>query len=204
MNLNIHPSDKEFLGLLQNCLAGDCRSQEKVYHQFHLYCTRICTAYIKDQRELEEVVNDGFVKIFMQLHRFDLSSSDIRFAFQGWIKKIMINTAIDHLRKYKHHLAAKFFVPEIVAVPCHDHVIEHIFCKEILEAIGRVSPRFRIVLKLFALTGCSHAEISKLLDITTSTSKSNLLRARKQLKTFLVKTERSGPELQEKNYAVIA
>lgn len=172
---------------MQNCFNGDARDQKKVYDLFLPYCVRVCSTYIMNKHELTEVVNDGFLKVFLQLHRFNSSSPDIVFRFQGWMKRIMINTAIDHLRKHKHYLSASFVAPEKVNLLCHENVIDRISCKEIIDAIRRVSPICGTVFKLYFLKGCSHCEIARLLDITESTSKSNLLRAKKQLKKILVR-----------------
>lgn len=187
MNKVARVTNKDILHLLQNCLAGERRDQKKVYNLFSLYCLRVCSPYIKNDNELAEVVNDGFVKIFTQLHRFDLSSPDLVYSFQGWIKKIMINTAIDHLRRNKNYLSLKLILPEKVSLPSYENPIDRISFKETIEAIGRVSPSYRIVFRLYALSGCSHREIARLLDISISTSKSNLSRARRQLKEILMK-----------------
>jgi RNA polymerase sigma factor (sigma-70 family) len=179
-------TNKEILQLLQNCLAGDSRGQKKIYNVFSLYCLRVCAPYIKNEHELAEVVNDGFVKIFAQLHRFDLTCSDLVYSFQGWTKKIMINTAIDHLRKTKKYQSAKLVLPEKISVRSFENPIDRISFKETIEAVNRVSPGYRLVFRLYALSGCSHREIANLLDISISTSKSNLSRARKQLKQMLI------------------
>jgi RNA polymerase sigma factor (sigma-70 family) len=185
MNKATQLTNKEILQLLQNCLAGDGRSQKKIYNVFSLYCLRVCAPYIKNEHELAEVVNDGFVKIFAQLHRFDLTCSDLVYSFQGWIKKIMINTAIDHLRRNKKYLSKKLVLPEKISLPSYENLIDRISFKETIEAVSRVSPGYRLVFRLYALSGCSHREIANLLNISISTSKSNLSRARKQLKEML-------------------
>jgi RNA polymerase sigma factor (sigma-70 family) len=187
MNKATQLTNKEILQLLQNCLAGDSRGQKKIYNVFSLYCLRICAPYIKNEHELAEVVNDGFVKIFAQLHRFDLTCSDLVYSFQGWTRKIMINTAIDHLRKNKKYQSTKLVLPEKISLPSYENPIDRISFKETIEAVNRVSPGFRLVFRLYALSGCSHREIANLLDISISTSKSNLSRARKQLKEILIR-----------------
>jgi DNA-directed RNA polymerase specialized sigma24 family protein len=84
MNKGTQLTNKEILHLLQSCLAGDRRDQKKIYNAFSLYCLRVCAPYIKNDHELAEVVNDGFVKIFAQLDRFDLYQPPISWTvFKG-------------------------------------------------------------------------------------------------------------------------
>jgi RNA polymerase sigma-70 factor (ECF subfamily) len=178
--------DTEIRCLLQRCLDGDAMGQKKVYNQFFPYCLRVCSFYIKNDDDLAEVVNDGFVKVFRQLPRFDLSSRNLVFSLQGWMKRIMINTAIDHLRKYKHYLSASFVGPEGTLLSATEDPVDYLGYKRIIAAIAKVSPGYRVVFRLYFLRGCTHREIAGLLDITISTSKSNLLKARRQLKKFLI------------------
>lgn len=140
----------------------------------------ICLRYSRTRDEAVEIVNDGFIKIFTKLDKYTKGLS-----FKGWLRKVMINSAIDyHRRNEKHHLSldishAKYEFPSETIL---DELSEH----EIIAAIRLLPPSYRIVFNLFVIEGFKHNEIADLLNISVGTSKSNLAIARNKLQKILI------------------
>jgi len=147
----------------------------------------ICYRYAKDSDEAKDLLQDGFMKIFRSLHKYNFSGS-----IEGWMRRLMINSAIDHYRKYKNifSLSEKNI---LIAEEEIDNEEEEIYSgfntQMIMEAIQNLSPAYRTVFSLFAIEGYSHKEIAEKLNISIGTSKSNFSKARmnlrKQLETKL-------------------
>ena len=167
--------------LITGCKKGNRRSQRLLYEQYYGFAMAICLRYSDTYDRAVEVVNDGFLKIFIKLDMYSPDKS-----FKGWIRRIMINGAIDHFRKeQKHtrqntleHYEAASFAPTVIQKMSYDEVIHQ---------IQLLSPSYRAVFNLYVIDGYKHLEISKLLNISIGTSKSNLSRAREQLQKALKK-----------------
>lgn len=148
----------------------------------------ICDRYTGKQEDALEILNDGFLKIFREIHHFSPAYADVISSFKGWLRKIMIYTAIDHFRKHhKHQMVAQLddVVYQLPAVG--DTALEKMSYEEIIRAIQQLSPAYRTVFNLFVIEGLSHEEIAEQLDISSGTSKSNLFKARMQLQKILFK-----------------
>jgi len=150
----------------------------------------VCLRYSKDRTEAEDIAQDGFIKIFQNIKSFDNKGS-----FEGWMKKIMINTALDRFRK-RNKIYAVEDIGEYVDDYNYEDTISEINAKDLLKLIEELTPRYKIVFCLYAIEGYSHNEISKMLNVTESTSRSNLVRARNILQEK-VKTFYNVPELIE-------
>ena len=148
----------------------------------------ICDRYTNNQEDAVEILNDGFLKIFKEIHHYKPAYADVVSSFKGWLRKIMVYTAIDHFRKnHKHQMVTDLdnVVYQLPAV--NEDAIEKLTHEEIIRAIQDLSPAYRTVFNLFVIEGLSHDEIAEKLDISTGTSKSNLSKARKQLQKILFK-----------------
>ncbi len=126
-----------------------------------------------------EVVNDGFIKVFMNMRHYDKERS-----FKGWFRRILINTAIDNFRSNKnhyHHLDAE----DQTISNFNDNIIDTMSANEILNLVQCLPPAYKLVFNLYALEGYKHSEIAEKLNISIGTSKSNLAKARNKLKTAI-------------------
>ncbi len=171
---------------IRGCTLNKRESQKKLYSSFYGYAMSICHRYTTNEEDAIEILNDGFLKIFGEIYRFKPAYTDIISSFKGWIGKIMVYTAIDHFRKnQKHKIVGEFnetymHLPDIAEDP-----LDKISHDEIIAAVQQLTPGYRTVLNLFIVEGFSHEEISKALDISVGTSKSNLAKARKQLQKII-------------------
>lgn len=158
----------------------------------------ICDRYTSNQEDAVEILNDGFLKIFKEIHNFTPAYSDVVSSFKGWLRKIMIYTAIDHFRKNHKHQMVTSLDNVVYHVPAaNEKATSKLSYDEIIRAIQELSPGYRTVLNLFIIEGMSHDEIAEALDISVGTSKSNLSKARRQLQKILlrnneIKSERNA------------
>ncbi len=148
----------------------------------------ICDRYTNKHDDTIEILNDGFLKVFKEIHRFKPSYSDVVSSFKGWLRKIIVYTAIDHFRKYHKHQLVTQLDDVVYQIPSlNEDALEKIAYEEIIRAIQLLSPAYRTVFNLFVIDGLSHDEIAEELGISTGTSKSNLFKARLQLQKILLK-----------------
>lgn len=169
----------DFHQLLDGCRQGKRSSQYRLYVQFYNYAMTVARRYSGTLETAEEVVNDAFFKVFTKI---DLYSDSLPFRF--WLRRIVINTAIDRFRAGIH-------VPAPVELQAwHDPemdtgIVETLTHAQILAMLDYLPPAYRTVFNLFVVDGFSHEEIAETLQISVGTSKSNLSRARQHLKTML-------------------
>ncbi len=181
-------SAEELNTLISGCTLNQRESQKKLYNSFYSYGMSICDRYTKRKEDSIEIFNDSFLKIFKEIHRYSPSYADEINSFKGWIRKIMIYTAIDHNRKYSKHNFNSDLDKSIIYLPVDEpDVFDRISCDEIINAIRELSPAYRTVVNMFIIDGLSHEEIASQLNIAVGTSKSNLFKARLQLKKILEK-----------------
>src|SRR5688572_744285 len=146
----------------------------------------ICHRYTHLEEDATEILNDGFLKVFVEIYRFKPAYADTMSSFKGWLRKIMIYTAIDHFRKNHKHSLNRELNESYMHLPSADEdSLSKLSYEEIVGAIRFLTPGYRTVLNLFIIEGFSHDEISKELGISVGTSKSNLAKARKQLQKIL-------------------
>jgi RNA polymerase sigma-70 factor, ECF subfamily len=175
--------------LLEGCRQGLRSSQKGLYDNLWQYAFTICSRYTSQEAEAMEVMNDGFVKVFMNIHKFNqLESVMLIPAFKSWLKKIMIFTAIDHYRaelKHSHHHDVHELSERLKN---NDHgPVDNLSYKELMGLVQCLSPAYRMVFTLFVIEGFSHEEIADRLNISVGTSKSNLAKARDNLRKMLMK-----------------
>lgn len=137
--------------------------------------------------ECEEIVNEGFVKLFKNVHQFDETrQEDTLLSLKGWFKRILVNTCIDHYRKTNSSVNGHVLTHESETIADQgENGIDKLSYKEIIEAIRLLSPAYRAVFNLFVIEGLSHEEISQTLEISVGASKSNLSKARDNLRKLL-------------------
>jgi RNA polymerase sigma factor (sigma-70 family) len=171
---------------IRGCSLNSRESQEKIYRSFYGYAMAVCTRYTNNPEDAIEILNDGFLKIFREVHHYKPAYTDTVGSFRGWLRKIMVYTAIDHFRKNQRHKVVGELKEGVFQLAADvEAAPDKLSYKEIIEMIQQLTPGYRIVLNLFVVEGLSHEEIAEQLGISTGTSKSNLAKARKQLQKIL-------------------
>lgn len=152
------------------------------------FAMKICYRYTNSNEESEEIVNEGFVKLFKNIYQFDETrQDDTLLSLKGWFKRILVNTCIDHYRKVNASVNGHVLSHESELIADHSETgLDVLSYKEIMEAIRLLSPGYRSVFNLFVIEGLSHEEISKKLGISVGASKSNLSKARDNLRKLLL------------------
>jgi len=179
---------EELNQLIQGCSLNQRESQKKLYNSFYSYGMSICDRYSRTKDDAIEIFNDSFLKIFKEIHRYKPAYADEMNSFKGWIRRIMIYTAIDHNRKYSKHDFTAELDKTIIYLPSEDeNAYDMISYDEIINAIRELSPAYRVAINLFIIDGFSHEEIAGQLGIAVGTSKSNLSKARQHLQKILKK-----------------
>ena len=180
--------------IVSGCENNDSNCQKILYERYYGYALKIVFRYIYHYDNAVDVVNDGYVKLFRNFSKFRCEEPEhMEMILMGWIRRIMINTAIDQLRKNK-------LSPEIGGIPEHvwqqaelnNNPDQALFYKDAIKAIKMLPPAYRIVFNMFVIDGCSHQEIADALGISTGTSKSNLSKARIILQKIIKKQEDSA------------
>jgi RNA polymerase sigma-70 factor (ECF subfamily) len=174
--------------LIRDCISGNGKAQKRLYDQYSKIMFGICLRYSNSYDDAKDILQDGFVKVFTKMSQFSSSGS-----FEGWMKRIFINTALEHYRANKNfqNQADVEFAGD---KPHHDFTIEKMSQKEILVILNNMSPGYRNVLNLFIVEGYSHAEIAEMMGISEGTSKSQLSRARVILQNEILKRQKSTHE----------
>ncbi len=170
-------SDEE---IRKGCLRNSSKAQKALFMRYHGVFQGICLRYGKDRAEVEDVLIEGFTRIYKNMKSYNGKGS-----FEGWMKRIIINTAIDNFRKNKKHYYHEDILEYEDKFSQEPLVIENFSVEDILKTIQDLPPGYRIVFNLYAIEGFSHKEIAEKLGISANTSKTQLLKARKKLQVQL-------------------
>ena len=157
--------------LINGCLEGDRRSQKILYDKFSAKMYAVCLRYMGNADDAQDILQDGFIKVFKNLDKFRGEGS-----FEGWIRRIMANTAIEQLRRKKINFTTsdKEELLEYKAPGAVDNLSE----KDLLKIVSELSPGYRTVFNMYVVDGFGHKEIGEIMGISEGTSKSQLARAR--------------------------
>lgn len=173
--------------IIKGCLKNDRASQKALYEQHYSKMLGVCLRYAKDKEEAKDVLHEGFLKVFGNLKNYNGTGS-----FEGWIRRIMVNTSIDHLRKAKQNylIVSTVYANEKAAnmaeEVAEDDLLLNIDKEEVLKAVQELTPAYRTVFNLYVMEEMTHKEIAEMLDISEGTSKSNLSKAKFNLKKNLM------------------
>lgn len=165
--------------LLSTCLRQRRQAQRQFYHHFYGYAMGVSLRYAASREEAEEIVHDSFLKVFLHVDQQAHLPS-----FKSWMRRILINTAIDHHRKNHHHHLNQVLEHWHASVPSEENR-QGLELEELLNVIACLSPGYREVFTRYAIQGYKHQEIAEQLGISVGTSKSNLAKARKCLQRTL-------------------
>lgn len=178
--------EKTFEELIFGCRRQNRECQKLLYQQFYAYGMSICIRYAGDEDDAMQMLNDGFLKVFRHIKRYDLNRP-----FKAWLRTILVNTALNHLRRQKKY---KFQVnmedPGLVST--NEDILSRISYKELMGMVQSLSTAYRTVFNLYVIDGYKHEEIAGMLGIAIGTSKSNLSKAREKLREMI--TEKLGPK----------
>ncbi|XP_028516346.1 uncharacterized protein LOC114575530 [Exaiptasia diaphana] len=166
------------LTLVNKCIEGDPLAQRKLFDMYAPKMLGVCLRYTNSVEQAEDVLQDGFVKVFTKLSLYKGNGS-----LEGWVRRIMVNTSLDHIRKN-----AKFHQNVSVddvsyKMESDAHILSSLMEEDLLKLVREMPDGYRTVFNMFAIEGYSHKEIAKKLDITENTSKSQYSRAKAYLRT---------------------
>ncbi|MEL6133079.1 MAG: RNA polymerase sigma factor [Bacteroidota bacterium] len=172
--------NRPYHALIRGCVKQDPRAQRELYELFAPKMLVVCYRYASNAAEAEDILQEGFIKIYQSIKKYKDKGS-----FEGWIRRIIINTAIDVLRK-ERHVHHQLELNEAIAEDYQEDVLDQLEAAYVLDVIQGLPDGYRMVFNLYAIEGFSHAEIGKKLKISESTSRSQYTRARSMLKRKLV------------------
>jgi len=162
------------LQLVKECLKEKPAAQRQLYDLFARPMLSICYRYTKSTSDAEDVLQEGFVKVFRNLHQYKSQGP-----LGGWIRRIMVTTAINYLKKNARYQTELVFPDEYLHVAANDHHPElRMEAKELADLIRQLPPGYQTIFNLYAVEGFNHVEIGKILGIQESTSRSQYARAR--------------------------
>jgi RNA polymerase sigma-70 factor (ECF subfamily) len=166
--------------IINACRQNDRSAQRRVYESYFPVMLSIVRRYIRDDEEALDVLNQGFIKVFQKVEQYHVENS-----FEGWCKRIIINTALDHLRSSKRYRDFFSFDAIMPSHQIYNDGVNNMSVDELMEIINSISPISKTVFNMFAIDGYSHKEIAEHLNISVGTSKWHLSSARKQIQARL-------------------
>lgn len=158
---------------------------------YYAYGMNICLHYSKNKEEAKEILNDGFYKVFENLHKYTPSLS-----FKGWLRRLLINVSIDYYRRYHRNRPVMEVVPYNEPTSTYCNGFDQLALDDLLTMVQQLSPMYRLVFNLYVVEGMKHEEIAARLDISVSTSKSNLSRAKDKLRQMITCLEKKTNQVQ--------
>jgi len=168
--------------IIKGCIQNQAAAQRELYMQYSPKMLAVCYRYAHNREDAEDMLQEGFIKVFLQLHTFKNKGS-----FEGWIRKIVVHTCINILKKNKKFNESVELIHASSIQIREESVPAVVQVKQIVESIRSLPIGYRTVLNLYAIEGYNHREISQLLDIEESTSRSQFTRAKSMLEDLLIK-----------------
>lgn len=184
-NCLIYRQPKEIMteeAILKGCLKNDTAAQRELYNRYSPKMLAVCYRFGHNREDAEDMLQEGFIKVFLQIHTFEN-----RGAFEGWIRRIVVHTCINILKKNKKFNESVDIIHATGVQVREESVPAIIQAKQVVECIRLLPIGYRTVLNLYAVEGYSHREISNMLDIEESTSRSQYTRAKAMLEDILVR-----------------
>jgi RNA polymerase sigma factor (sigma-70 family) len=178
--IKLHNKEKS---LIKKAIANNREAQQQLFEQYSPKMLGVCRQYVKDLHHAEDLLLQGFLKVFTNLHRFKHEGS-----FEGWIRRIMVNTCISYLRKKN---VIDLFDEDYVFNDTATESLENTSVEDIQKLIDQLPEGYKMVFNLYAIEGYKHSEIAEKLDISESTSKSQLFKARKLLQKNYIKMNKA-------------
>lgn len=168
--------------ILAGCLNNDPSAQRELYNRYSPKMLSVCYRYANSREDAEDMLQEGFIKVFTQMHTFQNKG-----AFEGWIRRIIVHTCINFLKKNKK-FSNSIDLEQADYLEVKEETMPSVMqARQIIECIRLLPLGYRTVLNLYAMEGYSHKEIADMLDIEESTSRSQYTRAKSMLEAILVK-----------------
>lgn len=161
--------------IIKGCCEGNIIAQKILYKSLSSKMFGVCMRYTNDYHIAEDILQDGFIKVFKNISKYRGEGS-----FEGWIRRIFVNTAIEHYRKKVNMYALTEIESDHIKTYDGD-IVDQLQAEDLLRLIGELSPGYRTVFNMYVIEGYSHQEIGEMLGISEGTSKSQLSRARSLL-----------------------
>lgn len=168
--------------LVKECLKGKPESQRQLYELFAESMLGVCYRYTKSMRDAEDVLQEGFVKVFMHLKQYKEEGE-----LGAWIRRIMVNTALNYMKRHRRYRSEMVFTEQPLHPILEENPAIKMQAKELAELIRQLPPGYQAIFNLHAVEGYSHVEIGEMLGISDGTSRSQYARARALLITWLEK-----------------
>src|ERR1700704_4220200 len=168
--------------ILQGCLKNESAAQRELYNRYSPKMLAVCYRFAHNREDAEDMLQEGFIKVFLQIHTFQSKG-----AFEGWIRRIIVHTCINHLKKNKRFNESVDIIQASAIQVREENIPSIVQAKQIVDCIRILPVGYRTVLNLYAIEGYSHKEISDMLDIEESTSRSQYTRAKQMLEEILIR-----------------
>lgn len=171
--------------IIRNCLKDDRKSQQLLYETYYKYALKIAFRYIDEYNDALTITNDAFIKVFKSLKQFELTSDSniLESRFFGWLKRIVINTSLDYLKKENRQISFENIDNEQIweFSETSELADSKLLYKDLIGFLKELPPSYNKVFNLYVIDGYGHSEIAELLHISIGTSKSNLFKAKEIL-----------------------
>lgn len=168
--------------LVDKCVAGDPKGQQLLFDRFSPLMMGVVLRYINDKERANDVLQDAFIKVFKNISRFKKEGS-----LEGWVRRIVVNTALDQIRKNKKFQKNVEIDDISITLSRNSEAEEQLEAESLMQIIQQLPEGYRLVFNMYAIEGYSHKEIAEKLAITESTSKSQYSRAKSTLREVLKK-----------------
>jgi len=168
--------------IVQGCIKNDAVAQRELYNRYSPKMLAVCYRFAHNREDAEDMLQEGFIKVFSQIHTFRNQG-----AFEGWIRRIIVHTCINNLKKNKKFNESVDIIHANAVQVREDSVPSIVQAKQIVECIRLLPIGYRTVLNLYAIEGYSHRQTGSMLEIEESTSRSQYTRAKQMLEDILLK-----------------
>ncbi len=185
--------------LIKGCLQNDATAQQELYHRYSPKMLSVCYRFAKNREDAEDMLQEGFIRVFTQIRQFEN-----RGALEGWIRRIVVHTCINILKKNKKFSESVDIIHAASLEVREENIPSILQAKQVVECIRMLPLGYRTVLNLYAIEGYSHKEIAHILDIEESTSRSQYTRAKNMLEEILVRKNILPKQPEEKPVWVAA
>jgi RNA polymerase sigma factor (sigma-70 family) len=186
-NNAVYLTNEQLETILNGCMLNQRVAQKEVYCIYYSYAMSIALRYSSSYDNAIEMANDAFLKVYKGLKKFTPRYNNTIASFKAWFKKVVVNACIDHVIKYnkKEVLSTSVSYEQMLLADEQETAEQMMQHKEIIQCIQQLSPAYKTVFNLYVIEGFSHAEIAYKLNISEGTSKSNLFKARENLRQLL-------------------
>jgi RNA polymerase sigma factor (sigma-70 family) len=165
--------------IIEGCLKNSASAQQKLYSLYSRRMMAVCLRYTRSRFEAEDIFHEAFVKVFKNMHTWQGGP------FEGWMRKIFVNTAINHYhqnKKYFDHVDSSY-AEDLLST--QENVIGQMSTQELLQTIGKLPEGYKLIFNLYVVEGYNHGEIAEMLNIAEGSSKSQLSKAKTYLKKLI-------------------